>query len=727
MNAPDAWGNRYLNNLGQTKKKWQITSHIEFWPDWDGKAKIDYRVVAKCLHCSKYWKHPTFRETGNEGLGKLGKLPQYNISNILVHLSHVHAINPDSGEEAESEGSMITAPKPLPIPAAPPIQAYTYQQPVPSAFYTPSLPSSRVSVPESRVPLSMPSKLPDWAHYKDRESSTKNFFEFFKQKHLNGEDEVNRQSWVEAINTLLKFKPMDFTFFVADVLFLLRQNEWEWGAFLGDWSFDELSQAITRAENPCAFFTDMLQCGFAPTGNAHVLSDKLRLQPCPSAHQLATIFERVKSVPTWTKFVCLLAVRVCWQIGVYSESSYPQQPTQQPFLYSSSIPPPPMPYVNGQSHTNPVVPISPAPGMMEAANEYMPPKATNDWTGNYNTHGGSYNSNVNNIHANSSNHNFNMYDPTSTPNFQPKYDSRIPEDFETNNTASNHQPKYDSRIPEDCDETEPDIETENIDSSFQAKAVDRNDEDFVAAGILSKLFESSKSQSESGILSTLRESFKGLSESAASHNSPSSVLLPSRIVRSVVDTGGPTLRLPEPPTTHRMPIIDSDSEETPNGGDKANDSMEVDPASCKKETVDSTDNTPRSQSYNQGEIVDSPPHHSSDDMEEDEGPDVHDAHDAHEQETYRRVRPRREAAHAAISDAMAYRDEAAGGGASRGKSKSSRYHCEMCNYSFTRGSDLKRHMTIHGVGKPQYPCTVCNVSFTRKDNLNAHMRRKHNG
>jgi uncharacterized Zn-finger protein len=54
-------------------------------------------------------------------------------------------------------------------------------------------------------------------------------------------------------------------------------------------------------------------------------------------------------------------------------------------------------------------------------------------------------------------------------------------------------------------------------------------------------------------------------------------------------------------------------------------------------------------------------------------------------------------------------------------SSSQAYQCELCEKTFSRANDLKRHKTnVHE--KTTYPCTECSKSFSGKDNLLKHSR-----
>eukprot|EP00835_Amoeboradix_gromovi_P004855 NODE_408_length_9221_cov_0.216400.p7 type:complete len:159 gc:universal NODE_408_length_9221_cov_0.216400:7662-7186(-) len=51
----------------------------------------------------------------------------------------------------------------------------------------------------------------------------------------------------------------------------------------------------------------------------------------------------------------------------------------------------------------------------------------------------------------------------------------------------------------------------------------------------------------------------------------------------------------------------------------------------------------------------------------------------------------------------------------------SRAQCELCHKSFTRRSDLKRHMKIH-LDDRQYICKICKKAFIQNNALKVHMR-----
>ena len=52
--------------------------------------------------------------------------------------------------------------------------------------------------------------------------------------------------------------------------------------------------------------------------------------------------------------------------------------------------------------------------------------------------------------------------------------------------------------------------------------------------------------------------------------------------------------------------------------------------------------------------------------------------------------------------------------------------CAMCDKTFTRRSDLKRHiLNIHEGIKP-FRCDLCPVSFSQITNLRDHYRKQHN-
>ncbi|KAI8831837.1 hypothetical protein BC829DRAFT_366101, partial [Chytridium lagenaria] len=52
------------------------------------------------------------------------------------------------------------------------------------------------------------------------------------------------------------------------------------------------------------------------------------------------------------------------------------------------------------------------------------------------------------------------------------------------------------------------------------------------------------------------------------------------------------------------------------------------------------------------------------------------------------------------------------------------FHCNLCNMSFRRSHDLKRHTrSLHTKIKP-YICVKCTKSFSRLDALKRHVARK---
>ena len=86
------------------------------------------------------------------------------------------------------------------------------------------------------------------------------------------------------------------------------------------------------------------------------------------------------------------------------------------------------------------------------------------------------------------------------------------------------------------------------------------------------------------------------------------------------------------------------------------------------------------------------------------------------------------------------------------KAQSERQHrCNECNLTFKSEMTLRTHMTLHDPSRPfkcskcplryknkdawvshesshdnpQYSCELCDVSYTRKDNLKRHMKDKH--
>ena len=56
------------------------------------------------------------------------------------------------------------------------------------------------------------------------------------------------------------------------------------------------------------------------------------------------------------------------------------------------------------------------------------------------------------------------------------------------------------------------------------------------------------------------------------------------------------------------------------------------------------------------------------------------------------------------------------------------YKCEICNISFSRKGNLKRHtIIVHKEGKKQFKCDVCADEFKQKSNLNKHRLAIHEG
>lgn len=65
------------------------------------------------------------------------------------------------------------------------------------------------------------------------------------------------------------------------------------------------------------------------------------------------------------------------------------------------------------------------------------------------------------------------------------------------------------------------------------------------------------------------------------------------------------------------------------------------------------------------------------------------------------------------------------------KSEKKSYPCPKCNKSFTRSTDVKRHLLTHDKKKPclkkpskekSYSCTICDKNFTTKQSLKWHIR-----
>ncbi|KAI9099319.1 hypothetical protein DFS34DRAFT_566483, partial [Phlyctochytrium arcticum] len=49
------------------------------------------------------------------------------------------------------------------------------------------------------------------------------------------------------------------------------------------------------------------------------------------------------------------------------------------------------------------------------------------------------------------------------------------------------------------------------------------------------------------------------------------------------------------------------------------------------------------------------------------------------------------------------------------------FKCDLCDGSFRRKFDLRRHMrSLHTAGSKPYTCELCGLGFTRSDTLRRH-------
>lgn len=53
---------------------------------------------------------------------------------------------------------------------------------------------------------------------------------------------------------------------------------------------------------------------------------------------------------------------------------------------------------------------------------------------------------------------------------------------------------------------------------------------------------------------------------------------------------------------------------------------------------------------------------------------------------------------------------------------SKNFPCHLCDKSYVRSHDLKRHQRAHHFGGTRYPCTLCNSLFSRSDALKRHLK-----
>ena len=53
------------------------------------------------------------------------------------------------------------------------------------------------------------------------------------------------------------------------------------------------------------------------------------------------------------------------------------------------------------------------------------------------------------------------------------------------------------------------------------------------------------------------------------------------------------------------------------------------------------------------------------------------------------------------------------------------FKCDICDYSFSQKSDLKKHHESVHEGKRPFKCEICEKTFNRKTNMATHVAKVH--